>query len=93
MGQVDNRDQSKFEKNRQSFVGTPLYVAPEMLEFNLSGLYTDLWALGCIIYSPFHAKSQYEVFKNILERRIVYPESMDPHAVDLIEGLLNYIPE
>ena len=35
---------------RGSFVGTPLYVAPEMLEDNLSGPYTDLWALGCIIY-------------------------------------------
>jgi len=33
-----------------TFVGTPLYVAPEMLEYNHSGRYTDLWALGCIIY-------------------------------------------
>lgn len=33
-----------------TFVGTPLYVAPEMLEYNSSGRYTDLWALGCIIY-------------------------------------------
>ena len=33
-----------------TFVGTALYVAPEMLEFNQSGIYTDLWALGCIIY-------------------------------------------
>jgi novel protein kinase C eta type len=35
---------------RGTFVGTPLYVAPEMLEQNLSGPFTDLWALGCIIY-------------------------------------------
>lgn len=80
-------------------MGTPLYVAPEMLEFNLSGLYTDLWALGCIIYqlingySPFYAKSQYDVFRNILERRIVYPSTMEPSAVNLIQSLLDYIPE
>jgi serine/threonine protein kinase len=35
---------------RGSFVGTPLYVAPEMLNENRSGPPTDLWALGCIIY-------------------------------------------
>jgi len=43
-------------------VGTPLYVAPEMLEANFAGKFTDLWALGCIIYqihvgdTPFSAK-------------------------------------
>jgi len=45
-----------------TFVGTPLYVAPEMLEGNFAGKFTDLWALGCIIYqfhvgvTPFNAK-------------------------------------
>lgn len=33
-----------------TFVGTPLYVAPEMLDGNRAGRFTDLWALGCIIY-------------------------------------------
>jgi NIMA (never in mitosis gene a)-related kinase 2 len=33
-----------------TFVGTPFYVAPEMLKKNKSGLYSDLWALGCILY-------------------------------------------
>lgn len=35
---------------RGSFVGTPLYVAPEMLNENRSGPSNDMWALGCIIY-------------------------------------------
>ena len=35
---------------RGTFVGTPYYVAPEMLESNASGPATDLWALGCIVY-------------------------------------------
>jgi serine/threonine protein kinase len=33
-----------------TFVGTPLYVAPEMLDGNFAGKFTDIWALGCIIY-------------------------------------------
>ena len=36
-----------------TFVGTPLYVAPEMLDANIAGKFTDFWALGCIIYQ-FH---------------------------------------
>ena len=35
---------------RGTFVGTPLYVAPEMIAWSFSGPFTDLWALGCIIY-------------------------------------------
>ena len=55
-------------------MGTPLYVAPEMLEYNHSGRYTDLWALGCIIYqmlvgqTPFHDDTPDHVFQKILVR-------------------------
>ena len=38
------------EMPRGTFVGTPLYVAPEMLNESLSGNFTDLWALGVIVY-------------------------------------------
>lgn len=33
-----------------TFVGTPIYQAPEMIMDNVSGPFTDLWALGVIIY-------------------------------------------
>jgi 3-phosphoinositide dependent protein kinase-1 len=48
-----NEEEDDFENDgmpRGSFVGTPLYVAPEMLNENISNTFTDLWALGCIIY-------------------------------------------
>ena len=35
---------------RDTFVGTPLYVSPEMLAETKSLPASDLWALGCIIY-------------------------------------------
>jgi len=81
-----------------TFVGTPLYVAPEMLEFNSSGYYTDLWALGCIIYemlvgtSPFSAKSKDAVFCNVLERKLIFPQDIDKDARDLIDKLLDIVP-
>jgi serine/threonine protein kinase len=37
-------------KRPKSFVGTPLYVSPEMLTRSNSGAYTDLWSLGIIIF-------------------------------------------
>lgn len=69
-----------------TFVGTPLYVAPEMLEANMAGKFTDLWALGCMIYqfhvgqTPFHGKRQDIVFQNIKERNISFPSTMDKDA-------------
>lgn len=35
---------------RGTFVGTPLYVAPEMLKKTVSGHFTDIWALGIILF-------------------------------------------
>ena len=35
---------------RGTFVGTPLYVSPEMLEDSAALPASDLWALGCIIF-------------------------------------------
>jgi serine/threonine protein kinase len=66
-----------------TFVGTPLYVAPEMLEFSQAGRFSDLWALGCILYemiegrSPFVDEASSKVFSNIMERNLKFPNSFD----------------
>jgi serine/threonine protein kinase len=45
-----------------------------MLKNNNSGLYTDLWAFGCIIYElscgkkMFRGKNTQEIFDNILDQ-------------------------
>ena len=70
-----------------------------MLDHNLAGTFTDLWALGCIIYqmlcdnkTPFHGRSYDEVFQNILERRLKFPSHLDPHSRDLLDKLLEFEP-
>lgn len=48
-GKILGRNDKK-DRKKGTFVGTPWYLAPEMLRSNQSGLYSDLWALGCIIF-------------------------------------------
>jgi serine/threonine protein kinase len=46
--------------HRGTFVGTPLYASPEMLTNSVSGPFTDLWALGVIVYQLLTGKVPFE---------------------------------
>ena len=87
-----------FNKKRNTFVGTAEYVSPEVLNDVEAGHETDLWALGCIIYqmftgtSPFKDKTEYLVFRKILDRKITFPESFPEVAQDLVKSLLMIDP-
>ena len=69
-----------------------------MLENSHSGLFSDLWALGCIIYElitgqrMFKAKNNHEVFNKILEFDVNFPFNMDKDAIDLVKKLCNLDP-
>lgn len=82
------------QEYRGTFVGTPLYVAPEMLKESMSGHFTDLWALGCIIYQmgtgevPFKGKTDFQTFDIIMKREFSWPEGIDEELKDLINKLL-----
>eukprot|EP00930_Biecheleria_cincta_P042729 TRINITY_DN29402_c0_g1_i1.p1 TRINITY_DN29402_c0_g1~~TRINITY_DN29402_c0_g1_i1.p1 ORF type:complete len:688 (+),score=114.64 TRINITY_DN29402_c0_g1_i1:42-2105(+) len=86
-----------------SFVGTALYVAPEVI-LGTAQLHQafalDLWALGCIIYlmlvgtTPFHAESEYLVFQRIQRGDYSFPAGFKQYeeAQCLIEALLSAEP-
>jgi serine/threonine protein kinase len=79
---------------RGTFVGTPLYVSPEMLEDNLALPASDLWALGVMIYNmhtgamPFDGGSQSVIFDKILAREIAWPNDIHPMVAALVDNLL-----
>ena len=81
-------------KKRNTFVGTAEYVSPEVLNDSEVGPETDLWALGCIIYqmytghSPFKDKTEYLVFRKILEQNMTIPKELPLEAANLIKALL-----
>ena len=91
-------DDGAGKMGRGTFVGTPLYVAPEMLETNTSGPFTDLWALGCILYQmltgevPFMANYDFQVFQMITERKLVFPKYLPLESIDLIDKLMQLNP-
>jgi serine/threonine protein kinase len=82
------------QKSKHTFVGTADYVSPEVLVDRPANHEVDLWALGCIIYqcftgrTPFKEKTDYLIFKKILELNYDFPENFPEAAKDLVKCLM-----
>ena len=82
----------------REIVGTPDYVAPEILHYEPISLATDMWSIGCLTYvlltgySPFGADDKQTTFCNITQARVEFPETLfdgiSPAAIDFIKKLL-----
>lgn len=86
----------------QRILGTPDYLAPELLLRKGHSYAVDWWALGVCFYEfvtgipPFNDVSPQQVFKNILERNIEWPtedEALSEDTVNAIERMLTSDPE
>ncbi|KAK1431489.1 hypothetical protein QVD17_07948 [Tagetes erecta] len=95
-----SESQQERRKNR-SAVGTPDYLAPEILLGTGHGMSADWWSVGVILFElivgipPFNAEHPQMIFDNILNRDIPWPmipEEMSPEAADLIDQLLTEDP-
>ncbi|XP_060572669.1 calcium/calmodulin-dependent protein kinase type IV-like [Ruditapes philippinarum] len=82
----------------RDIIGTPDYVAPEVLNYDTLGLYTDMWSLGVLTYvmlttcSPFAAEDKQMTFSNITSVNLDFPEDLfgdiSQAAQDFIQKLL-----
>ncbi|KAG8903858.1 pkb-activating kinase-like protein, partial [Tulasnella sp. 417] len=81
-----------------SFVGSSLYVSPELLTRSLATKAADVWALGSIIYymiagdPPFKSMSEYLTFEKIKKCDYAFPpddseHAFDPEAKDLVQKI------
>ncbi|KAI8006233.1 putative serine/threonine protein kinase IRE [Camellia lanceoleosa] len=86
------------QRQKQSVVGTPDYLAPEILLGMGHGVTADWWSVGVILYElvvgipPFNAEHPQQIFDNIINRDIPWPkipDEMSYEAYDLIDKLLN----
>jgi len=81
-----------------SVVGTPLYVAPEVISETYYGRECDTWSLGVVTYfilcgkEPFYASSIGEVYKKIKTANFSFEEQLwngiSQEAKDFISKLL-----
>jgi len=80
-----------------SIVGTPYYVAPEVLEGNY-GFECDVWSLGIILYillcgyPPFEGDNNKEIFKRVMTQKVEFDPAewseISQEAKDLIKLML-----
>ncbi|XP_057997200.1 serine/threonine-protein kinase ATG1a isoform X1 [Hevea brasiliensis] len=83
--------------------GSPLYMAPEIIQNQKYDAKADLWSVGAILFQlvtgkpPFDGNSQYQLFQNILtSTELQFPhgalEELHPDCVDLCKRLLRQNP-
>lgn len=88
----------------RTVVGTPNYVAPEVLTAETPGFdegygkAADWWSLGVMIFemlsgrAPFYDRNRRKMFWNILHKELRIPANLSPQAQGLIRGLLRRDP-
>ncbi|KAL6476747.1 hypothetical protein MHYP_G00152460 [Metynnis hypsauchen] len=86
----------------REILGTPEYVAPEILSYEPISTSTDMWSIGVLTYvmltgeSPFQGEDKQETFLNISQVNVDYSqdvfEGISVLAVDFIQSLLHKKP-
>ena len=81
-----------------SIKGTPLYMAPELVQELPYNHTVDLWSLGVIIYElfvgqpPFYTNSIYTLIHLIVKDPVKFPDTMSANFKSFLQGLLNKTP-
>ncbi|XP_050590846.1 serine/threonine-protein kinase fused isoform X2 [Bombus affinis] len=81
-----------------SIKGTPLYMAPELIEERPYDHNADLWSLGCIVYElvvgspPFQTTSILHLVRLIRFEAIKWPDYISQNCKQFLQGLLQKDP-
>jgi cGMP-dependent protein kinase len=86
-----------------TIVGTPHYMAPEVIIGKGYGLNADFWSVGVMLYEficggvPFGEEEEdpYAIYEKVLERRLRFPNFLDANfpAKEILEVFLNKSPQ
>lgn len=81
-----------------SIKGTPLYMAPELMQELPYDQNADLWSLGCIAYElvtghpPYTTSSILQLVKMVRAEPIKWPNYLSDSCLSLLRGLLQKNP-
>jgi 3-phosphoinositide dependent protein kinase-1 len=98
----NSKETNEKHARKASFVGTCLYVSPEILINKPAQYSSDLFSYGCIIYQllsgypPFgtlNGETEYRIFQQIKNIEYSFPEGFDSQGKDLVENLLKFNPD
>jgi len=77
-----------------TLVGTPEYLAPEIIQSKGHNKAVDWWALGILVYEmlagypPYYDENPFGIYQKILSGKLEFPRHFDTHSRDLIRRLL-----
>lgn len=78
----------------KTVVGSPVYIAPEILNRKPYGFSVDWWSLGVLMYLmmlfelPFPGLNVTDIFNAILDEDVFYPLSISLEAFEILQGFL-----
>jgi len=90
---------TSFKKVLEDNVGTPNFMAPEVIRNKCSDFRSDTWSLGCTIFQvltgmpPFAGGDLSQVYKRALKARLVFPPGINPDAHDMISRMVVREPD
>ncbi|XP_075517303.1 serine/threonine-protein kinase ATG1c isoform X1 [Primulina tabacum] len=86
----------------ETLCGSPLYMAPEIMQLQKYDAKADLWSVGAILFqlvtgkTPFTGTNQIQLLQNIIKStELQFPpeaKNLNPHCIDLCRKLLRRNP-
>ncbi|XP_048847612.1 serine/threonine-protein kinase PLK3-like [Brienomyrus brachyistius] len=86
------------ESRQKFFCGTREYAAPEVWQMEGHGPESDVWALGCIMYTmlvgayPFYGDTE-EIRQSVTQAEYILPKTLSSSARKLISWILQRNPQ
>lgn len=96
LGIARNLAKNRYKGHERVIVGTPLFLAPEVLKRKADNYMRDYWALGCVLYyilvkePPFQSRKNDELKMKILHRKPIkqIPPFYTTQITQVVEKLL-----